>query len=153
MIVPDSFSTNVYFKVNKNVVLMLQANLKEICNYFIVAYPESGWCASWLLKTPGYLSKTVLYSHNHLLLCSFRVRQLSKCFLWENLYLSTWQSNFLQSRLCEKHHLKRKRVGKREYTRHNSFKYSRQGGFQQIMLFVHFVYFHCHMISLFYYYY
>lgn len=60
-----------------------------------------------------------------------------------------WQSNFLRSRLCEKHHLKRKRVGKREHTRHNSFKYSRQGGCQQIILFVHFVYFHGHMISLF----
>lgn len=60
-----------------------------------------------------------------------------------------WQSNFLQSRLCEKHHLKRKRVGKREHTRHNSFKYSRQGSCQQMILFVHFVYFHGHMISLF----
>lgn len=132
MIAPDSFSANMYSKVNKNVLLMLQAHLKGICNYFKVAYPESGWCASWLLRTCGHLSKTVLYSHNHPLLCSFRVRQLSKCFLWENLYLSTWQTNFLQSRLCEKHHLKRKRVGKRECSTHNSFRYSSQGAVNKL---------------------
>lgn len=34
MIVRDSISANMYTKVNKNVVLMLQAHLKGICNYF-----------------------------------------------------------------------------------------------------------------------
>lgn len=34
MIVRDLFSANMYSKVNKNVVLMLQAHLKGICNYF-----------------------------------------------------------------------------------------------------------------------
>lgn len=72
MIVRDSFSANMYSEVNKNVLLMLQAHLKGICNYFKVAYHKSGWCASWLLRTCGHLSKTVLYSHNHPLLCSFR---------------------------------------------------------------------------------
>lgn len=114
MIVGDSFSANMYSKVNKNVVLMVQAHLKGIGNYFIVTYPESGWCAPWLLRTCGHLSKTVLYSHNHPLLCSIQVRQLSKCFLWENLYLPMWQSNFLQSRLCEKYDLGRG-WGKLEY--------------------------------------
>lgn len=114
MMVGDSFCANMYSKVNKNVILMLRAHLKGIGNYFTVAYPESGRCARWLLRTRGHLSKTVLYCHNHPLLCSFRVRQLSKCILWENLYLSTWRSNFLPSRLCEKYHLKRGR-GKRVY--------------------------------------
>lgn len=93
----------------------------------LVAYPESGWCASWLLRTRGHLSKTVLYSHTHLLLCSFRVRQLSNCFLWENLYLSMWQTNFLQSRLCQKHHLKKRGWGKESVAGTTAFNIQLRG--------------------------
>lgn len=141
MITRDSLSANMYFKVNKSVLLMLQAHLKGIRNYFTIACPERSRCVSWLLRTRGHLSLTVLCSHSHPLLCSFRVRQLSECCLQESLYSSMWQSNFLLSRLCEKHHLKRKRGEKRGYTRHNSFNYSCQGDCQQMILFVNFVYF------------
>lgn len=146
MITRDSLSANMYFKVNKSVLLMLQAHLTGIYNYFIIAYPERSGCVSWLLRTRGHLALTVLCSHSHPLLCSFRVRQLSECCLQESLYLSMWQSNFLLSRLCEKHHLKRKRGEKRGYTRHSSFNYSCQRDCQRMILFVHFFLFHGHMV-------
>lgn len=42
MIAPDLSPANIYFKVKKRALLMLQAHLIGICNYSITAYLESG---------------------------------------------------------------------------------------------------------------
>lgn len=146
MITRDSFSASVYFTGNKSVLLMLGAHLISICKCFIITTLER---SSVFLD---YLQPVDIYPWLHrarlcqkatvaiILLCSFRVRQLSVFCLQESLYLSTRQSNFPQSSRGTWKTQFEKKEEKRAYS-YNHFNYSFQENCQQMLFFVCSVYF------------
>lgn len=98
MIAPDLSPANMYFKVNKQALLMLQAHLIGICNYSIIAYLESGGVVLYYYLLWTFIFDCVVRFQSSTVVQLQDKAAVCKYCLQESLYLSMWQSNFLHTR-------------------------------------------------------
>lgn len=140
MITRNSFSANMYFKVNKSILLMLQAHLIRIWNYSIIAYLESsGVFLDYWQPVDIYLWLYGAVTIIHCCAASGSGSYLSTAY--RRVYICLCDSPIFHRPGNVKNTILKEREKKRQYTHHNSFNYSCQGNCQQMLFFVCFVYF------------